>query len=298
MLSPDAGSALPAIIERLDRSEGPALDAVLEEARGVLDLLPQESMGPPVAAVLLRWPAECPASAQRERWCRDAVEPSNQPHKHLLVSRPSLTLPHAPRGSRLVSYAAIMHGCSLLSALPAIAHEMAQRLDAADEQVSEEILRTVGNLARYALSAQSTPQSLVDLVGPLLEPDAHRGPCRGPRASQAVQRALAEAPLELLRPAAVLPVLHLILSLFSSRDAASAEAVGLLASAVELVAAELPEVDVHFVMQHAVAASHAAHEPQRRSGLELLRVMAPLLRRRASGSGGAALRGRGGVRVS
>ena len=51
-----------------------------------------------------------------------------------------------------------MHGCSLLSALPAIAHEMAQRLDAADEQVSEEILRTVGNLARYALSAQSTPQ--------------------------------------------------------------------------------------------------------------------------------------------
>ena len=78
MLSPDAGSALPAIIERLDRSEGPALDAVLEEARGVLDLLPQESMGPPVAAVLLRWPAECPASAQRERWCRDAVEPSTQ----------------------------------------------------------------------------------------------------------------------------------------------------------------------------------------------------------------------------
>ena len=42
MLGPDAGSALPAIIERLDRSEGPALDAVLEEARGVLDLLPQE----------------------------------------------------------------------------------------------------------------------------------------------------------------------------------------------------------------------------------------------------------------
>eukprot|EP00964_Phaeocystis_antarctica_P027959 scaffold15763_cov50-Phaeocystis_antarctica.AAC.1 len=37
----------------------------------------------------------------------------------------------------------------------------AQRLDAADEteQVSEEILRTVGNLARYALSAQSTPRS-------------------------------------------------------------------------------------------------------------------------------------------
>ena len=46
-------SALPAIIERLDRSEGPALDAVLEEARGALDLLPQESMGPPVAAMLL-----------------------------------------------------------------------------------------------------------------------------------------------------------------------------------------------------------------------------------------------------
>ena len=61
--------------------------------------------------------------------------------------------------SRLVSYAAIMHGCSLLSALPAITHEMAQRLDAADETVSEEILRTVGNLARYALSAQSTPRS-------------------------------------------------------------------------------------------------------------------------------------------
>ena len=96
-------------------------------------------------------------------------------------------------GSRLVSYAAIMHGCSLLSALPAITHEMAQRLDsnpnltltltitlaltlttdpnpdpdpnqaqrldAADETVSEEILRTVGNLARYALSAQSTSRS-------------------------------------------------------------------------------------------------------------------------------------------
>ena len=176
MRSPDAGSALPAIIERLDRSEGPTLDAVLEDARGVLDLLPQESMGPPVAAMLLRWPAECPASAQRERWCRDAVEPSAQP-KHFPLASLSLPHAHAPRGSRLVSYAAIMHGCSLLSALPAIAHEMAQRLDAADEQVSEEILRTVGNLARYTLSAQSTPQSLVDLVGPLLEPEVHRGPC-------------------------------------------------------------------------------------------------------------------------
>ena len=48
MLGPDAGSALPAIIERLDRSEGPALDAVLEEARGVLDLLPQERSPHPV----------------------------------------------------------------------------------------------------------------------------------------------------------------------------------------------------------------------------------------------------------
>ena len=57
---------------------------------------------------------------------------------------------------------------------------------------------------------------------------------------------------------------------------------------MELVAAELPEVDVHFVMQHAVAASHATHEPQRRAGLDLLRTMAPLLRRRASGSSGAA----------
>jgi len=43
-----------------------------------------------------------------------------------------------------------------------------------------------------------------------------------------VQRALAEAPPELLRPAAVLPVLHRILALFSSRDAATAEALGLL----------------------------------------------------------------------
>ena len=207
-------SALPAIIELLDRSEGPALDAVLEEARGALDLLPQESMGPPVAAMLLRWPAECPASAQRER-------------------------------CRLVSYAAIMHGCSLLSALPAVAHEMAQRLDAADALVSEEILRTVGNLARYALSAQCAPQSLVELVGPLLEPDVHRGGAAGAGAlaSRAVQRALAEAPPELLRPAAVLPVLHRILALFSSRDVATAEALGLLGSAVELVAEELPEVD-------------------------------------------------------
>ena len=104
----------------------------------------------------------------------------------------------------------------------------------------------------------------------------HRGPCRGPLASRAVQRALAEAPLELLRPTAVLPVLHLTLALFSSRDAASPEVrrllanhhpspqhnphpnpspgpspsphpdpsqlLGLLASAVELMAAELPEV--------------------------------------------------------
>ena len=58
-----------------------------------------------------------------------------------------------------------------------------------------------------------------------------------------MQRALAEAPPELLRPAAVLPVLHRILALFSSRDVATAEALGLLGSAVELVAEELPEVD-------------------------------------------------------
>ena len=36
--------------------------------------------------------------------------------------------------------------------------------------MGEEILRTVGNLARYSLAANSAPQTLAHLLAPLLDP--------------------------------------------------------------------------------------------------------------------------------
>ena len=88
--------------------------------------------------------------------------------------------------------------------------------------VGEEILRTVGNLARYSLAANSAPQTLAHLLAPLLDPTLH-ATARGPLACRAAQRVLAEAPPELARSSnELLPVLHAVLRLFSSQQAASA----------------------------------------------------------------------------
>ena len=61
--------ALSTILEQLDTTaDGAALDAALDSARSVLDMLQPESMGE-AAALLLQWPPECDAPARRERWC-------------------------------------------------------------------------------------------------------------------------------------------------------------------------------------------------------------------------------------
>ena len=245
------------LLGRLDAAaaEGsPSLDGVLDAARGLLDSLDPEAMER-AATSLLSWDQQTPVPARRER-------------------------------CRLVSYAAIMHGSALLPVLPAVAAALVSRFDEADEQVAEELLRTVGNLARYALATHASglsAESLLGLVGPFLEPALHGSNEAGQLGCRAAQRVLAEAPQEMLCPAVVLPVLHAALKLFSPQGGAQQpHALALLASAVQLVGDELPEVDVHFVMQHAVAAAQAADAPTRRGGTELLRVMAPLLTRRGA----------------
>ena len=91
-------AALTAILAQLDAAEGAAVDVALDSARGLLDALPPDAMDG-VAAMLVGWSSDCPAAARRER-------------------------------CRLVSYAAIMHGCGLLGVLPDIMAAMVQRFGA------------------------------------------------------------------------------------------------------------------------------------------------------------------------
>ena len=65
---------LGALLSQLDiTTDAAALNAALDGARGLIDVLQPETMGL-VAGLLLQWPAQCDASARRERWCRT---PSN-----------------------------------------------------------------------------------------------------------------------------------------------------------------------------------------------------------------------------
>ena len=57
---------------------------------------------------------------------------------------------------RLVSYGAIMHGNALLPRLPEVSRRMVALFGGQVPIVDEELLRTVGNLARYALATQAT----------------------------------------------------------------------------------------------------------------------------------------------
>ena len=72
---------------------------------------------------------------------------------------------------RLVSYAAIMHGAALLPNLSRIVRLIMPLLGDPDALVAEELLRTVGNLARYVLEANSgerQPDALSAFFAPLI----------------------------------------------------------------------------------------------------------------------------------
>ena len=116
-------------------------DSALVAARALLDTLSPEGTNHAIAA-LLDWRNIGAVIAKKER-------------------------------CRLVSYAAIMHGNALLPYLPEIARLLLTVFDDPDRTVGEELLRTVGNLARYALATHATgpalpPDSLRSLIAPLI----------------------------------------------------------------------------------------------------------------------------------
>ena len=74
---------------------------------------------------------------------------------------------------RLVSYAAIIHGSTLLPHVPKITRAILANFEDPSAQISEELLRTLGNVARYTLAAHADgaplpPDVLSTLLSPLL----------------------------------------------------------------------------------------------------------------------------------
>ena len=208
---------------------------------------------------------------------------------------------------RLVSYSAIMHGSSLLPHLPSIARLLVQLMGDTNPLVAEELLRTVGNLARYVFATHSSapplpPDALLSLVAPLIGgadgESAANATARGRACLLAAHRVLLELPPDLaLRSEAVLPTARVLLQVLGGRRGAEmvqmpasqlpagceppAEALAPLARLAQLVGAHLPSQDVHLICQCALKCLHSYHSPNaRRGAIELLRVLAPLLKAR------------------
>ena len=212
-----------------------SLDTALDASRSLLDTMsPAEVVA--AAASLLDWEGALAGVGPRRERCR------------------------------LISYAAIMHGATLLPLLPPLLRTLVPCFDEEEPLVAEELLRTVGNLARYALVAPLPgplpADVLITLVRPLLAgaADACAPSVRRCACCRATARVLMEAPREQLQlPAAALPVLHGVLKMlaahpegeprdpFLTRDALLP--VGRL---LQLLGAGLPEVDAHFVTQCAL----------------------------------------------
>ena len=190
---------------------------------------------------------------------------------------------------RLVSYGAIMHGNALLPRLPEVSRRMVALFGGQVPIVDEELLRTVGNLARYALATQATglpvsADALRSLIAPIIggAAAANPGSVRSRFCLLAVHRVMLELPSDMLRAEAMLPTMRALLKVLTKLgDPPPAEALAPLSRATQLVGVHLPETDVHFVTQLAIKCLHAEAISQHRGAVELLRTLAPLLRARS-----------------
>ena len=193
--------------------------------------------------------------------------------------------------ARLVSYAAIMHGSGLLGHLSEMTRLLIGLFGDQEPLVSEELLRTIGNLARYVLATHSSgPPLPADALRSLLAPligaaGAHvegESTLRSRFCFLALHRALLELPDDLLQPEAMLPTTRSLLKMLASLEGQPpAEALAPLTRAAQLVGVHLAEVDLHFIVQHGVSSMRVEDSPTMRGAVELLRLMAPLLRARA-----------------
>ena len=195
---------------------------------------------------------------------------------------------------RLVSYAAIMHGSLLLSHIPMIARMIVPLLGDQDGLVGEELLRMIGNLARYVLAVHSSGvESQTDMVMSLAAPfigaavgERGRDASYRARASLlAVHRVLLELPPELLTAEAMLPTTTALLKVVSAADGdPPVEVLAPLSRAVQFVGVHLDELSVHRLVQCAVGCLRAQglSASNRHGAVELLRTVAPMLRARAA----------------
>ena len=175
-----------------------------------------------------------------------------------------------------------MHGAALLPMLPTVAAALAEGLDEPHAAVREELLRSVGNVSRYALSdrVELPCDALDQLCRPLLDAMSAAGDGRLPavRAGMcAVQRAVAEAPRGALRPEAVLKLLRAVLKLLHGLELPPCEALLPLARLVELCTPALVEADVTTLLQHGVAGLHAEEPLAVRAAAEMLLRLSPLI---------------------
>ena len=239
-----------------DASEPGALDS---DARAIIDSLRPDDAGACCAA-LLRWDgAWAGAPARRERLA-------------------------------LASYAAISHGIALRPIIPTIMSAFTPHFDdaAGASEIQDELTLLAVLLARHAstgaeASGAARDTSRDDGLETILEPllgvltPSCAGCCL---AMRTIRRVLVELPAPAVDPATLAPLTRAILkALAAFALPPPAESLTLLACCAERLGPHLPEVDIHFIAQHALA---GLHDPATRNdAVALLGVLSPMLRARS-----------------
>lgn len=177
---------------------------------------------------------------------------------------------------RLVSYAAIMHGSDLLPHMPHVVALLANLLGHPDGAVSEELLRAIGNCARYVLNtapgaAAPPPQTMSTLLAPLLGGAASGAGGRAGACLLGVHRILLELPPELQRPPPMLACLRELHGALTARaqrypspdgrGPPPVEAFAPLSRVAQLLGSLLPEAEMHVVAQYAIDGLQAGLQP-------------------------------------
>lgn len=192
------------VVKQLDASPSSAgLEQVLDTARALLDSMAPDEIEQS-AEILLDWSAL-------------------QRGQHVASIR---------ERCRLLSYAAIMHGSELLPHTPAILRQLVACLGEAGESVDEELLRTIGNIARYVPPSDAMAvDSLIKMIRPLLvgAGSLSKSSLRRTLCFRAVLLVLTESPRRLLEtPTALLPVLHGMLTVLTDQESTNVSISALL----------------------------------------------------------------------
>ena len=183
---------------------------------------------------------------------------------------------------RLLSYAAIMHGGTLLPHVADALRSIVAAFDDGEEAVHEELLRTVGNIARYVLTAKPLPaDALLVLTRPLLVGAGSPSSTSTRRTCcfRAMNRVLAESPRRALEDTqGMLSILHMVVTALRepAQQPPSSEALLPLVRLVQLLGKRLPDTDMHIMVQLAIDALQGGPSI-RRAGCALLQQLSPLL---------------------